>query len=107
MIIVDLYLISMAGSNVVLGTQWLKRLGPILYDYEKFSMSFKLDGKTITWHGESIISDDPFSASEHKCLQTSSTEAYLLRFELCQDPITTVKDNQVPEFLQPDIANYS
>lgn len=49
-IVVDLYLISMDSSNVVLGTQWIKKFGPILSYYEKLPMSIKLDSKTITWH---------------------------------------------------------
>ena len=31
--IVDLYVLSIAGANVILGVQWLKSLGPVLTDY--------------------------------------------------------------------------
>lgn len=46
----DLFLLPMAGSNIVLGNQWLRKLGLVISDYEKPSMEFlgkdrELNGK--------------------------------------------------------------
>lgn len=48
---VDLFLIPMSSSNVVLGIQWLKKVGDILSNYEKLTMRFKLNGKEVLWQG--------------------------------------------------------
>ena len=37
---VDLHLLPLSDANVVLRVQWLKALGPILTDYNTFSMKF-------------------------------------------------------------------
>lgn len=41
----DIFLIPMSVSNVVIGIQWLKRLGYILSNYETFTMKFKWEGR--------------------------------------------------------------
>jgi hypothetical protein len=38
--VVGLYILPMAGCDVVLGIQWLKLLGPILWDFATLSMEF-------------------------------------------------------------------
>lgn len=44
MILVDLFLLPMDASNIVLGTQWLRKLGLVILDYEKLSMEFSWEG---------------------------------------------------------------
>jgi len=50
--IVDLYVLSIAGANVILGVQWLKSLGPVLTDYTKFSMQFFHNGRMVKLQGD-------------------------------------------------------
>lgn len=38
--LVDLHLLPLHGTNLVLGVQWLKSLGPVLMDYNALSMHF-------------------------------------------------------------------
>lgn len=38
--IVDLYALGLRGDDVVLGAQWLKRLGPVLMNYTNLTMTF-------------------------------------------------------------------
>ena len=37
---IDFFVLPLLGYDVVLGTQWLTTLGPILLDYAAFTMSF-------------------------------------------------------------------
>ncbi|XP_059456434.1 uncharacterized protein LOC132186472 [Corylus avellana] len=39
---VDLYILPLAGCDVVLGIQWLRLLGPILWDFGHLTMEFQL-----------------------------------------------------------------
>jgi hypothetical protein len=37
---VDIYILPLEGYGMVLGAQWLRGLGPILWDFEKLRMQF-------------------------------------------------------------------
>jgi hypothetical protein len=38
---VDLYILPLAGCDVVMGIQWLRLLGPILWNFDDLSMVFQ------------------------------------------------------------------
>jgi hypothetical protein len=40
---VDLYILPLAGCDMVLGIQWLRLLGPILWDFDQLTMEFQFD----------------------------------------------------------------
>lgn len=44
----DFFALPLAGYDVVLGTDWLAALGPILWDFSTLTMSF--------WHGDHRVS---------------------------------------------------
>lgn len=48
---VDLFVIPLAGYDMVLGTQWMASLGPIVWDFTERTMSFQYHGRTICWAG--------------------------------------------------------
>lgn len=48
---VEFFVFSMDGLHEVLGVNWLKMLGPILWNFETLTMHFKREGKIITLHG--------------------------------------------------------
>jgi hypothetical protein len=41
------YILPLDGFDVVLGVQWLRTLGPILWDFEKLTMTFWSQGRTL------------------------------------------------------------
>jgi hypothetical protein len=45
------YVLSLDGFDVTLGVQWLRTLGPILWDFEKLTMAFRYQGRTLHWTG--------------------------------------------------------
>jgi hypothetical protein len=47
----DLYVMPLAGYDVVLGTRWLGELGPIVWDLSRRRMSFQRQGCPISWTG--------------------------------------------------------
>lgn len=50
----DLFLIPLLGSNVVIGIQWLEKLGNIISNYKNLTMKFNLEGKEVfcrVFHG--------------------------------------------------------
>jgi hypothetical protein len=50
--VVDLYTLNLSGPDVVLGTPWLKTLGPILMDYETLTMQFSHGQHKVELKGE-------------------------------------------------------
>lgn len=47
----DLIVLPLAGFDMVLITQWLTTLGPIVWDFAKPSMVFWRDDRRLEWHG--------------------------------------------------------
>lgn len=43
----DFYKLPLEGYEVVLGAQWLRTLGPILWDFSKLQMEFTVGGKMV------------------------------------------------------------
>jgi hypothetical protein len=48
---VDLFVMPLAGYDMVLGTQWLATLGPVLWDFGGRNMTFEWHGKSVCWQG--------------------------------------------------------
>jgi hypothetical protein len=48
----DFFALPLAGYDVVLGTQWLASLGPILWDFGALTMSFWRGDHQVCWHGQ-------------------------------------------------------
>jgi hypothetical protein len=49
--ITDLFIIPLGDYDMVLGVQWLRTLGPILWDFEQFHMSCWHDDHLVRWQG--------------------------------------------------------
>jgi hypothetical protein len=47
----DLYVMPLAGYDVILGTRWLGELGPIVWDLDHRRMSFQRQGSPVSWTG--------------------------------------------------------
>ena len=48
---VDLFVMPLAGFDLVLGTQWLGTLGPIVWDVAARTMQFQREGRAVCWTG--------------------------------------------------------
>ncbi|WVZ76732.1 LOW QUALITY PROTEIN: hypothetical protein U9M48_024677 [Paspalum notatum var. saurae] len=46
----DLFILPLAGYDMVLGTQWIATLGPILWDFGHLTMQFWLCDHKVVWH---------------------------------------------------------
>ncbi|XP_068649023.1 uncharacterized protein [Aristolochia californica] len=50
----ELFVIPLAGFDMVLGIKWLKTLGPILWDFYALTMSFVLRGSQVILQGSQV-----------------------------------------------------
>lgn len=72
----DFFALPLAGYDVVLGTQWLASLGPILWDFGALTMSFWHRDHRVCWQGVA----GPASPSLHACSNTDLLPALLDEF---------------------------
>lgn len=47
----DGFLLPLEGCDAILGTQWLRELGPIWWDFAKLLMNFHWRGRSISLKG--------------------------------------------------------
>jgi hypothetical protein len=47
----DFFLLPLEGCDAILGTQWLRELGPIWWDFAKLLMNFHWRGRSISLKG--------------------------------------------------------
>ena len=47
----DIFSLPLGGCDVVLGTQWLRTIGPILWDFAELWMQFSINGTKHTLRG--------------------------------------------------------
>ncbi|KAI9159660.1 hypothetical protein LWI28_000697 [Acer negundo] len=50
-IIAEFFILPLEGYDVVMGTQWLRTLGPIQWDFSKLHMTFFLNDRKVTLQG--------------------------------------------------------
>jgi hypothetical protein len=46
---IDLFVMPLAGYNIVLGTHWMATLGPIVWDFTARTMAFQWEGRDVCW----------------------------------------------------------
>ena len=46
-----MFAMPLGGCDVILGTQWLRTLGPILWDFAQLWMQFSVDGNKHKFNG--------------------------------------------------------
>jgi hypothetical protein len=49
--LLDCYMLPIKGFDVILGVQWLKSLGPIMWDFTALSMAFLRNGRSVQFIG--------------------------------------------------------
>jgi hypothetical protein len=60
---VDLYIMPLAGFDLVLGTQWIATLGPIVWDIANRTMQFQLQGRMVRWSGTTSTATSAFGVT--------------------------------------------
>ena len=98
---VDLYVLDMGGSDVVLGAQWLKQLGPILMDYQALTMKFVHHQTVIELKGE--LGSQLASISLHQLKRVARTDNTAQIFSLTVCPASV--SSSPPTHPNPQVQN--
>jgi hypothetical protein len=70
------YILPLAGFGVILGVQWLRSLGPILWNFRALSMEFWRHGRTVRWTGVGAPAPQCAALSESRELLTALLDSY-------------------------------
>ena len=86
----DLYVLPISGTNIVLGVQWLKSLGPILTDYNTLCMKFFHGGRLVELFGDNESTLGLLSPSQfHRLSRTQGVGLYCHITTVQADPNPT------------------
>lgn len=84
----DLYVLNLSGPDVVLGTPWLKGLGPVIMDYASLTMQFTVGLDSITLKGETGPIPTSISYRQLKKLTTHDPSTQLFSLHISDLSIT-------------------
>ena len=74
---IDMYVLPIAGANLVLGVQWLKSLGPVLTDYNSMLIKFFHEGQLVELHGDTELTLNLLSVPQfRRLLRKPHTRVY-------------------------------
>ncbi|GJZ99372.1 ty3-gypsy retrotransposon protein [Tanacetum coccineum] len=87
---VDLYVLPMQGPDVVLGIQWLQKLGKVTHDYAQQVMEFTLSGAKYTLKDGTMVpgakytlKDGTHDYAQHEMLSPLGSYVHRLYVERC------------------------
>jgi hypothetical protein len=90
----DLFILTLAGCNAVLGIQWIRTLGPILWDFTELKMEFLHEGVSCTLLG--LKQGPPMSWEEGDSFKLLKNEQRGLLLQLIDQPSSTSTRDQHP-----------
>jgi hypothetical protein len=96
---VDLYVIPMKGADVVLGMQWLKGLGQVVWDFSSMEMQFQNEGKEVRLAGVKAPTATAIEPTAALKLLRGSHTAYLLTAQSVNP-----SPEKTPQAVSPELA---
>uniref|UniRef100_A0A2N9FIE8 Integrase catalytic domain-containing protein n=1 Tax=Fagus sylvatica TaxID=28930 RepID=A0A2N9FIE8_FAGSY len=107
---IDFSLLELGGSGVVLGTQWLRTLGVISWDFEKLEMGFTHQGKKVLLQGMKAGKSSIQGSKEFA--RKSPTQGLLLQVSQLtessdQEPVHPSASQQIPPAIQLVLQQYA
>lgn len=82
----DLFVLGMGGANVVLGIQWLKKLGLVTTNHRELAMEFELGDLKVRLQGEPHLIDYEITKLGLRHLMAQKEVAYFCHLR-CEDPL--------------------
>nr|GEW32370.1 hypothetical protein [Tanacetum cinerariifolium] len=93
---VPLFIIDVAGADVILGLAWLSSLGPILADFSIPQLSFTVKGKQCTVRGEPLAAPVTPSSLNSLIRKNSVASLHTMSFHHQPSPTATINTTNHP-----------
>ncbi|MCH79841.1 retrotransposon protein, partial [Trifolium medium] len=101
---IPVYLLPVAGADVILGASWLATLGPHVADYAALTLKFFLEGKFVTLVGESEARPSAAQFHHFKRLQHTDAIDECFTVQWLKSTETTDIFKELPTNIEPEIA---
>ncbi|KAG6528131.1 hypothetical protein ZIOFF_010280 [Zingiber officinale] len=101
-LITDLFLLPLDGCDVVLGAQWLKTLGDIIWNFSQLTMRFQDQGKEVCIRGKKQDTITPISSYQAEQLLKKDCSIFLMQLSIKKDPKANVRPYRYP-YIQEEI----
>ncbi|CAJ2678818.1 unnamed protein product [Trifolium pratense] len=111
----DVIVLPLVCCDLILGIQWLKSLGPILWDFEKLQMEFHTQGKRFVLRGAKVpsfklVNNKSFAQAVHKgaelCFLSISNHVNSFDVPTCYVMQSGVSDVSLPPVIADLIEDY-
>ncbi|KAJ1441605.1 Aspartic peptidase domain superfamily [Sesbania bispinosa] len=93
---VDFYVLPIRGAEVVLGVQWMKKLGPVLTDYDELTLKFIKNGQVVELRGESLFKPDLITTHQMKRIINTDAGVAFFHLAVSSSPEVTAEWLRVP-----------
>jgi hypothetical protein len=97
-----MFVINMGGCDIVLGTDWLRTLGPILKDFKDLSMQFDQEGHKYKFQGITTSSPEIISSHCMEKLLKKGHSSVITQLHAIQE----TKTPSVPQDLQAILSKH-
>ena len=103
-LLIPVYLLPVAGADLILGTAWLATLGPHVADYSALTLKFFHKGKFITLQGDTSMG--PGQAQLHQLKRMCNTRSIDEVFTVERVQADAVNDvwDEIPANMSPEVA---
>lgn len=101
---VPVFLLPVGGADVILGASWLATLGPHVADYAALKLKFCLNGKFVTFTGETTIAPAPPQFHHFKRLHTTDAIAEYFTIQLLKSHELEDTFKELPTDTEPEVA---
>lgn len=100
-IVEDIFILKMEGANIVLGCQWLEKLGPITTDQRKLTMEFEGPRGKIRLKGDPHLVETAMSGNSLKRMWARGRVVYYcqLQFEFKGSRNTMTNSKEIDQIL--------
>lgn len=104
-IVEDIFVLKMEGANIVLGCQWLEKLGPITMDLKKLTMEFMGPRGKIRFKGDHHLIEDSISGSSLRSLFSKGHVSYFYKLQIEVDG--PAHEQSIPEIIQSTLVQHN
>ncbi|PNX92431.1 Ty3/gypsy retrotransposon protein, partial [Trifolium pratense] len=101
---VPVYLLPIAGADVILGASWLATLGPHVADYASLTLKFFLKGQFVTLTGEPMCRPSQAQLHHFKRLATTDSIAECFTVQCIKPTVEEDIFKDLPDNIEPEIA---
>lgn len=102
----DFFLLPLGCCDVVLGMQWLRTLGPVLWDFNLLTMSFKKDKQSVILWGLKLNLSPSNLVDDVEICQLTTLQRKGMLLQLVQQEVKKAVENIDPrmEYVLPKFA---